>query len=330
MGLTNQAIIDQSKNALAQWKEQWDEHAIIHSDYKMKSLGDFQNIGVGKALVLVATGYSLEQNIETLKKHRKNVDIICCDKSLGMLIDQGIYPDVCVVCDANVNYEKYLEPWRDRLAHTKLLMNVCGNPTWTKEGNWKDKYFFVNEDAIQSEIHYKKLSKCPNQIPAGTNVSNCMVILACQSRNEGRQNLMGYDKILLLGFDYCWHPEGNYYAFNKDGEGKRYYMKHVNMMDKNSAHVYTSNNLLFSAQWAEAYINNFRLPIVNCSDHSILGSCPQGKLEKHIGYRYKVEDGPIVRSDIKRLFALKKETSKLEGKLNRIGNDHWRNYQLSL
>ena len=111
-------IIEQSKAAYGQWKEQWRDHAKIHSEYEMKPLMDFQNIGVGKAIVVVANGASFEKQIDTLKKHRDNCHILACDKTLGHLIDNGISPDYLLVCDANVNYEKYLQPWEDKLQDT--------------------------------------------------------------------------------------------------------------------------------------------------------------------------------------------------------------------
>ncbi len=330
MALSKDSIVEQSKSAYNQWAAQWREQAKTHSKYAMKPLTDFVNSGVGKSIVLCATGYSLEQNIEVLKKHQNEVDIMCCDKSLGILIDNDITPDFCVVCDANVSYEKYMEPWAHDVQNTTLFMNVCGNPDWTKKGNWADRYFFVNEDSIQSEIEFGKLSQCPNMIPAGTNVSNAMLIFVTQCSNKGRQNFFGYDKIILLGFDYCWHPDGNYYAFDYDGGGKRYYMKHVMAVDSSGTMVYTSNNLLFSAQWAEGYVKNFQLPIVNCSDHSMLGVAKHGKLEDHIGYKYKPEHRNHVMDLTKKLMSMRKEIKDIEGYLQNIGKEHWRQFKLSL
>ena len=126
--VTNDQVMKQSKQAYAQWHKQWAEHAKIHSKYEMKPLQDFENTGVGKALVLVANGYTFEQDIETLKKHQNNVDIMACDKTIGHLLDHGIEPDFCIVCDANVPFDKYLEPWKDKLKNTTLFINVCGNP----------------------------------------------------------------------------------------------------------------------------------------------------------------------------------------------------------
>ena len=136
----------QSKSAYKQWAPQWREQAKYNSKHPMKNLTDLQNTGVGRVMLLVANGGSLDFDIEIIKKFHENVDIMCCDKSLGYLIDHGVKPTYCMVCDANVNYEKYMEPWKASLDQTTLFINVCGAPKWADNGNWKDKYFFVNKD----------------------------------------------------------------------------------------------------------------------------------------------------------------------------------------
>ena len=106
--MTPEDVKRQSENAYAQWCVQWREHCKAHSIYPQKPLSDFLGIGIGRAILCVANGYSFEENIETIKANKDSCDIICCDKTLGHLIDNGINPTYCVVCDANVNYEKYL------------------------------------------------------------------------------------------------------------------------------------------------------------------------------------------------------------------------------
>lgn len=323
--LSKDEIVMQSNAALTQWGPQWEEHAKEHSKYQMRPFSDFQNIGVGKVLLLVANGYSFEENIETIKKYRDNVDIMACDKTIGHLIENGIRPDYCMVCDANVNYEKYLEPYKDELYKTTLFMNVCGNPLWTRE-KWKKTYFFVNMDAIKSEGKFMKLSGCKNTIAAATNVSGAMVVLATQSNNQGRNNYFGYDKIVLIGFDYSWRPGGNYYSFDPAADGKRNYMSHIYMPDRGGEMIDTSHNLLFSARWLTDYINAFQLPVVSGTTHTIVGSIKCNDLESELQYRYKPEDGQKVRKMVAELRHHKLQTEKLTGKLNAMGQDHWQNY----
>jgi|KBSSwiStaDraftv2_1062776.scaffolds.fasta_scaffold55321_2 hypothetical protein len=323
MANSDDSIRLQSKAAYKQWAEQWREQAAAHLPYKKKPLRDFENVGIGKAVVCVANGYSFEENIDILREHQNNVDILCCDKTLGHLLDNGIVPTYCMVCDANVNYEKYLKPYEHLLKDTILFINVCANPQWSANGNWKDKYFFVNQDIIDSHIEFSKLSGCTNFMPAGTNVSNAMVILLSQSDNTARRNLFGYDKMILVGYDYSWKDGGKYYAFDEDGGGKANYMKHSYITLPSGAFAYTSGNLIFSKNWLAKYIANFNLPVVQTSKDSLLSFGKVSDLAEQMQYRHKVEDRKSVKKMVDELREIEKRSAELRGHIHTIGKDHW-------
>jgi len=318
-------VTEQSKNAYKQWCVQWRAHAKEHSKYKQLPLVDLENTGIGKACLVVANGYSFEENIETIKEQQDNVDILACDKTLGNLLDNGIIPKYCMVCDANVDYEKYLEPWKDQLKDTILLMNVCGNPEWTAKGNWKAQYFFVNEDVMHYEKEFSAISGCNNFIPAGTNVSNAMVVMLTQSNNKGRNNFFGYDKLLLIGFDYCWRPN-KYYAFNKTGNGKDNYMRHHYLLDAAGAHCYTSGNLMFSAQWLIKYVSTFKLPVVQCTKHTVALVGGMGKLKEQMNYKYKTSNRTLVKSALDRRYKVAQEIAQIDHVLSKVAMEHHYSY----
>jgi hypothetical protein len=323
MNLSEDTLRKQSITAYTQWATQWRDHAKKHASIGSKSMDSFMNIGVGKAILCVANGYSLEENIETIKKNQKNVDIICCDKTLGHLLDNGITPQFCVVCDANVNFEKYMAKWKDQLKDTILFINVCANPEWSFNGNWKDVFTFVNKDIINSHEEFSRLSGCTTMIPAGTNVSNAMIILITRCENNLRQNFFGYDKIILIGFDYSWKFEGHYYAFDKDGGGKEDYMRHMYLNAEDGTALYTSGNLYFSMNWLHKYIATFKLPVVQCAKHSILQFGPSRSLENQIKYQFKTEDSGKMKLLSKELEELGKQFKFVKDQLNEIGKEHW-------
>ena len=321
--MNHDQIVKQSVNAYTQWAPQWRAHSSFHKDYKMKSFEDFRNTGIGKAVLLVANGYSLEENIEVIKAHKKNVDIVACDKTLGHLLNNGIKPKFCVVCDANVNYEIYLKPYEKQLQDTILIQNVCGNPDWTKNGNWKDKYFFVNKDVMNYEREFMALSGCTNAVTAGTNVSNMMVVIMTQCDNEKKQNIFAYDKILLIGFDYSWRDDGNYYAWDHEGGGKRYFMRHIYGISPAGKILYTSNNLNSSASWLKLYIDAYRLNVVQCNKNALSHFGKTSTLEEQIKYRHKPSDSVLVRGLLKEKQGIEEKLSKIQNDLRAIGRDHW-------
>lgn len=312
----------QSEAALKQWQPQWERHAKHHARYVMKDLIDFQNSGVGKACLVIANGYTFEQEIETIKKYQHQVDILCVDKCLKHCIDNGITPKFVLVCDANVPYETYLKPVEDKLQDTTLLINVCANPKWTDNGNWKDRYFFVNKDVLNSDRIFQGLSGCPNIIPAATNVSNAALVMLTQSDNTGRRNFFGYDKLLMIGYDYCW--DKSYYAFDKTGGGKANYMKQVYCFDVKSDYVYTSPNLLFSAKWMDKYIKTFKIPAVQCSKTSILTGFKQGNLAEQMQYSYKPENSKDVISLLEYRRAAAAKIEEINKRIFSIGRDHFK------
>ncbi len=328
--MNDKMIRTQSESALKQWGVQWAANAKEHSKYFMKSLSDLENTGVGKAVLCVANGYSYEENIETIKKFKGNVDIVACDKTMGTLIDNGIIPQYVIMCDANVDYELYCENYKDKLSNTILLANVCGNPKWASGANWKSKYFFINKDILESEKTFSEISGCTNFIPAGTNVSNAMVVMLTQCDNSGRRNYFGYDKILLIGYDYSWRFGGKYYSFNETGDGKDKYMCHIYTNTTDGSFAYTSGNLHFSAQWLETYVKTFNLPVIQCTGKSILGKLKIANLEEQICYRYKPQDSLHLRKAVRDLRHLISEKKRLENKISTIASDHWNAFLCSV
>ncbi len=316
-------ILQQSENAYNQWCVQWREHAKFHSKHTMYSFDELRNIGIGRAVVSVANGYSFEQNIELLKKYKKNVDFMACDKTMGHLLDNGITPRYVLVCDANVSYEKYMEKYKSQLQDTILIMNVCANPQWSENGNWEKKFFFVNKDVLNSEKEFTQLSGCHNQITAGTNVSNMMLVALTQCDNHTRQNFFGYDKIVLVGFDYCWTLDGKYYAFDDDGGGKKFYMRHIYGLSPRGNFIFTSNNLSSSASWMNTYVEAFKIPVVQCSPDSLVNFSRSGDLKEQLRYRYKTSDKDKVTQMANKKAHLEMELKKIHDSLREISKSHF-------
>lgn len=243
--MTEQEVRQQSEAAFGQWKEIWERHSRFNGEiYKRDghSHKDLLNHGIGRQLLCIATGYSLEREIETVKQYRDKCDIACVDKSFGVLMDHGIKPDFVVIADANVSYEIWAERHIEETAGITLVANVNANIEWTK--NWKGRIiFYVNKDNIKTEEIYMELSGCRELIPASSNVGNTVVVFFAQICN--------YDRYLLLGYDYSWAPGSNYYAFNDND--KRHWMRHMFALGVNGELCYTSQNLNFSARWLVEY-----------------------------------------------------------------------------
>lgn len=269
MGLTYKDVKQQSLQVWGQFGEsKWIPNANINVKLPFKDCRELENSKVGKFSLLIAMGASLEGHIDLIKKNRDKFEITTCDKGFGTLLEQGIKADYVVLCDASIPF-KWLEPYVEQTKGVKLLSAAYANPEWTQA--WKgDIYFFINKDAIETEKHFKDIfGPGIRVIPAGSNVSNAMVIFWTGCDEKSNSNWSGYERFFLVGYDYSW--KGNYYAFN-DPKPKKFYMHHRTMTDINGDRCFTSENLLFSSRWLTQYINTFNLPVVNCSGRGLLES----------------------------------------------------------
>lgn len=268
--LTNEQIKKQSLNAFNQWKSDWIANTKANKPYIKGSI--YQNltgIGKGKLLLALANGPSLDRDIEIIKKYRKYFDIICVDKTFKYLMDHGIKPNYVCLCDANVNFEKYCNGLDTK--DTILLSNMCSQKQWISY--WKGPvFFFINKDSIKSEELFCAISDYYDLIPAASNVGNCMLVLC--------HLVLQYDKVICHGFDYSWQA-GTYYA--GDASPKECWMANTMISDYRGHQVRTSNNLMFSVKWIQAYLKNMRVTnFINCTEGGLLTGIPVKKLEKTI------------------------------------------------
>lgn len=277
--MTPQEVLAQSKAAFEQWGPTWDKWAELNGKlhrekFNNNSTQDLLFYGAGKTLLCCAYAPGFEKAMPTIVKHKSDaVDIACVDKCYGALCDAGIVPAVCCVADAGISVEKWLAPWKKYTKDTILLCCVTANHEYIKE--WEGPvYFYVNKDNIKSEERYIEKSGVKEVIPASSNVGNSLVVFACQ--------ILGYDKYLLVGYDFSWGEDEKYYAYTDSD--KRYWMGHAFAVDYAGRVVKTSSNLLFSCRWLSDYgkaMHNTGIEILNCSGQGLC-DLPQSNLEREM------------------------------------------------
>ena len=87
-----------------------------------------------------------------------------------------------MVCDAQVNFEKYGKINKELIKGINLLATCTSNPKWTKywgENGGKID-FFVNKDNIRTHKIFGEYfeDKVHYTIPAASNVANSMYVIA--------------------------------------------------------------------------------------------------------------------------------------------------------
>lgn len=253
--LKKEEVQRQSEAAYSQWKDTWDIHAKFNAKIlkeKGTSCKDLLHIGAGRSLLCCGNGPSFEDKIDDIKERSDAVDIASIDKCFGKLLDNGIKPQFVFLADAGIDYETWCKPWIEQTEDILLITNVTANIEWIK--NWKGQiYFYVNKDNIQTEKRYTELSGCYDLLMASSNVGNTVVVFA--------NTYLLYDEYFLIGYDFAWGTDDNYYAF-KDSD-KRYWMGHVLAVDRESRLVSSSQNLLFSGKWLADFYQKHKMEFPN-------------------------------------------------------------------
>lgn len=297
---------DIRKQSQAVWKQfgesLWIPNAKKNALLNRGDIRQFEHSGVGKFAVLACMGSSLERNIDTIREHRKKVDVICCDKAFGPLLEHGVKADVVVIADAGIPF-KYIEKWADKTDGVKLFATPYANPEWTHA--WKGPiHFYVNQDAIESEKVFLPIMGDIRQIPASSNVSNSMVVLWTDCNGKRNENWGGYERYYLVGYDYSWPAQGNYYAWLHPLP-KANYMKHRTLVDLSGKCVFSSENLIFSAKWLVSYVTSFDLPVVNCARGGLLEIPYQADLKKELE---RIQGNEKITRSVKEAFESWRET----------------------
>lgn len=270
MLLSKEEVHQQSMAAWNAWRTKWIRNCKVNRNVPHDKFASLLNRGEGKILVQAAFGASLRPNLDGLKKERHRVDIACCDKAFGFLMQNGITPDYCIIADASVSSEWQLG---FDTAQTVLVANIACNPDWT--ARWLGPVvFYANWDNIDSARVLAPIADCYEVIPASSNVSNAQVVFASQ--------VLGYKYQLLLGFDYSWREDGDYYASGDNP--KRHYMHHLDVVAPEGYIALTSSNLYFSCFWMMQYLMKFpQIKTINCSD-GILGYAPRLPFDRALDF----------------------------------------------
>lgn len=288
--LKRNEIKRQSEQVFGQFGDaKWIPNARENAKLERRPLEELNGTGLGRTIVLAAMGESTEDQIETIKANRDKFHLAVNDKMFGYFIERGVKPDFVFLSDANILF-KWVEKYVDQTEGVRLICTPYANPEWTKA--WKGpRYFYLNADIIKSERFFAEAFPESRIIPASSNVSNSMVCFFLGMLEGPPVNWGGYEKYLLVGFDYSWRPssdemapeikKGKYYAF-EDPKPKRFYMNHRTLNDFNGDIVHTSENLFFSARWMWSFVTMFNVPLVNCSGRGILHIPLRSPLSKEL------------------------------------------------
>lgn len=318
MALSAQEIEKQSLTAMQQSGEKWKKHAARNGKIYQKVGTTHKELffdGWGKCLIVVGMGPNLNDELENIKKYKDKpeVDIACVDKAFSILVDNGIIPKYVFLADANIDFDKWCKPYLEKTKDVTLIAGITSNPEFAE--NWQGNiFFYVNKDAIKSEEIFCKISGCNEIIPASSNVGNAILVFAFQ--------ILGYKEYLLVGYDYSWKPNADYYSLNDSD--KRHWMRQHQGIDGDNNIIYTSENLLFSAKWLGDFYNQTMkkagVDMYNCSNARV-ADIPNHDLVKRIEKFNLIPMNDEIRAQ-KRTVLSKKINIKSAFELNDVQKDN--------
>ena len=253
----------------------WNAIANLHKYDCQMVPGSFQ-IPVGPPAFLVASGPSVDHDIEYIKRWRDHVIVFSGGSSLQILLAHGIIPDYHVELENVVQVWDFLQHILElnqdkfpdgRFTGIKLIASVTLNPRVTPL--FDEAYYFFR-DSVSSTRCF--VGDIPIMSGVGPNVAN--TIMAVTSR-------MGFRDVYLFGMDNGWHDGEAHHSKNTA------YYTHKDFKTAKQSGEYTltgnfggeiqSNMLLsWTRDMLEQMIRSFGLRAFNCSDGALIrGAVPK-------------------------------------------------------
>jgi hypothetical protein len=174
---------------------------FINSKVDIDNLDKFKN----KPAICVASGPSLDKNINLLEKYQDKVLIFSAGTSLYKLINHNIYPDFFSVLERpekvykytlkklveNDQYPKDIIAFLDGVVHPKIFEEASPN------------IIPVVRNTVPTEKWFSEGISDLIAIDTGMSVANLNFMIA---------HLLGFSPIILLGQDLAFSPEGKQHA----------------------------------------------------------------------------------------------------------------------
>jgi hypothetical protein len=287
--LSSQEINKQSKKAYKRWESIWHKNAKENRKH-YSPLENVRDTKTGKNAIIFAFGPSFIQNMADFKRNdmQYDYDVICVDKAIKSCIKAGIKPNYCLVADAQVDFEQYGRIDPKHVKRITLIVTVTANSDWVDYWvkNKGNVIFIINKDGIRTHKIFNKYFDYQKDeaylVPAASNVANSALVFASL--------VLGYDKILLAAFNYCYEMGGDYYGDKSKPVDTNYgFKKHafnnhrtlVSPIDNKL--VQASYNMHFSAGWLVDFVGQLekenKCNIINVTGAGILSIKKQARFK---------------------------------------------------
>jgi len=250
---------------------------------RSKGIREIDSRYQGGPAIIVASGPSLDKNIDELQRAQGKIPIFACDASIPMLLAAGVEADYTMIVDVTTKQTRFFENV-PKNTKTTLLALACTHPdvlaAWPGEVLFFNSFGSDKDEAIQM-----KYGADFGSIGIGGNVSTALFWLVgmfCEATT-----------LILVGHDFSFDPH-NYYAKNGIHELAAKKTRHATW-DINGAAVQSEISLwgyrVYTHEWSRDLVamgTGYR--IINATEGGILGTTPvYGELLPYFEYRRLAE-----------------------------------------
>ena len=225
-----------------------------------------KDIPKNSTLFIVASGPSLDNDIEYIKKHKDDVVIFSCGSALRILEKNGIIPDFHFEIERDEEVHNILQNYTSKKIRDKIALigvNVLYDKVFTED--FKESYLYFRVADAGSSI-------VPNTIPRLQNCNPTVTNGAIAFASE-----FAWDSIYLFGVDmglrdinkhhskdaFMYSPKNKTFDWHAEhGTDITHHLEANFSGDK----VYCTSVFFWTKQMIERAASMYKMPIKNCSD----------------------------------------------------------------
>lgn len=154
--------------------------------------------------IIVASGPSLDKNVELLKEAKNKAFIIAVDSSLRTVLKTGVMPDVCVTIDPKKLSKHFSD---DRANDVPMFCYLRSNPQILS--NHRAEKFFLNDLNHHVQHFFSRHTMVFPVVSTGGSVANNAFSIA---------HMLGFTKIILIGQDLAYTDNRTHSSASVRGE----------------------------------------------------------------------------------------------------------------
>lgn len=279
-------IYDWQDNYIKNYEDGWFSHERTKPLMYLVNTRPYSRVPI----LLISAGPSLDRNIESIKKYKDRVIIICVDVVLFKLIENDITPDFVVNIDPSNSIKRF---W-DGVDTSKSIL-VCPTTTNTHTiESWNGNIFLFNQIDFKGTEKGVALKKIIESTRGYGNIQNRYFVGATALQFS---YILNPSLILLAGYDFAFTDNKAYCDgflerklwTTQAAEGTE---EHAAILDKLKSNEikkeveYTSTyGKVWTTRLLEIYKNTFSnmvlssgVPTINCTEGGILNTIPCASL----------------------------------------------------